>query len=119
MDFDHLVVAASDLDASPPWYQAVMTAIGFAKTRDHVWANGSNQALELRQAGEREQGYRRHGVGVNHIAFKADNVAAIERVAQAVRAAGFEVAEIQSFGEDRALFLMDGDGMRIEIAAYG
>ena len=119
MKFDHVVVLASDLAVSLPWYQAVMTALGFAKTRDHVWLNAEDQALELRQAGEPEAGYRRYGPGVNHIAFQAESLAAIEAVAAEVRAAGFEVADIQSFGGDRALFLKDPDGMRIEVASYG
>ncbi|MBS0297170.1 MAG: VOC family protein [Proteobacteria bacterium] len=118
MNFDHAVLAASDLDASLPWYEAVMAAIGFAKSRDHVWVNDAGQALELRQAVEADYGYRRHGVGMNHIAFTAPSLAAIEAVADQVRAAGFEVADIQSFGRDRALFLKDPDGMRIELTAY-
>ncbi len=119
MNFDHVVLQASDLEASLPWYAAVMAAIGFSKTREHVWVNPAGQALELRQAGEAEPGYRRHGVGMNHIAFQAQSLEEIEAVGAAVRAAGFEVAEIQSFGTDRALFLKDRDGMRIEIAIYG
>lgn len=119
MKFDHLVLAPSDLQASVPWYAAVLGAIGFHKTRDHVWLNEAEQAIELRQAGEPEYGYRRHGVGMNHVAFTAGSLAEIEAVATAVRAAGFEVAEIQNFGADRALFLKDRDGMRIEITAYG
>jgi lactoylglutathione lyase len=118
MKFDHAVLLASDLEASVPWYATVLTAIGFAKTRDHVWVNDEGQALELRQSTEPEPGYRRYGVGLNHIAFTASSLAELESVADAVRAAGFEVAAIQSFDADRALFLKDRDGMRIELTAY-
>jgi catechol 2,3-dioxygenase-like lactoylglutathione lyase family enzyme len=118
MKFDHAVLLASDLEASLPWYAAVMDVLGFTKTRDHVWVNGEGQAIELRQAAEPEPGYRRQGVGLNHIAFTAPSLDAIAAVANRVRAAGFEVAEIQSFGADRALFLKDRDGMRIELTAY-
>ena len=118
MNFDHVVLAASDLEASLPWYETVMTALGFSRSRDHVWVNAAGQALELRQASDPDDGYRRHGVGMNHIAFTAPTLAAIEAVAEQVRAAGFEVAEIQSFDKDRALFLKDPDGMRIELTAY-
>ena len=119
MNFDHVVLAASDLSASLPWYDAVLTAIGFAKTREHVWVNEAGQAIELRQAVDAEYGYRRHAVGMNHIAFTAPSLEAIEAVAHKVRAAGFEVAAIQSFDQDRALFLKDPDGIRIELTAYG
>jgi catechol 2,3-dioxygenase-like lactoylglutathione lyase family enzyme len=118
MKFDHVVLAASDLDASLPWYAAVLSAIGFVKSRDHVWINDAGQAVELRQATEPQPGYRRHGVGMNHIAFTAPSLAAIEEVAAAVSAAGFDVPEVQSFGAERALFLKDRDGMRIELTAY-
>jgi catechol 2,3-dioxygenase-like lactoylglutathione lyase family enzyme len=119
MKFDHVVLLASDLDASVAWYAVVLGAMGFRKTRDHVWLNEADQAIELRQATDLERGYRRHGVGMNHVAFTAASLAEIERVADAVRDAGFEVAAIQSFDVDRALFLKDRDGMRIEITAYG
>ena len=37
MNFDHVVLLASDLEASLPWYAAVMAAIGFAKhARPHL-----------------------------------------------------------------------------------
>jgi catechol 2,3-dioxygenase-like lactoylglutathione lyase family enzyme len=118
MKFDHAVLLASDLTASLAWYDAVLGAIGFRKTRDHVWINGDDQAIELRQAADPEHGYRRHGVGLNHIAFTAPSLAVLEDVAAKVRAAGYEVADIQSFDRDRALFLKDRDGMRIELTAY-
>ena len=118
MKFDHAVLLASDLEASLPWYATVMAAISFTKTRDHVWVNDADQAIELRQANEPDPGYRRQGVGLNHIAFTAASLAEIEAVAEKVRAAGFEVAAIQAFGTERALFLKDRDGMRIELTAY-
>jgi catechol-2,3-dioxygenase len=119
MNFDHVVLAASDLETSLPWYEAVLSAIGFARTREHVWVNDAGQAIELRQATDPGHGYRRHGVGMNHIAFTAPSLEAIEAVADNVRSAGFEVAAIQSFDHDRALFLKDPDGMRIELTVYG
>lgn len=119
MDFDHVVLLASDLEASLPWYEAVMSALAFRKSRDHVWINESGQALELRQSSEPEPGYRRSGPGMNHIAFQAPDRAGLETAADRVRAAGFEVPEVQHFGPDVALFLKDRDGMRIEITVYG
>ena len=41
--------------------------------------------------------------------------AAFEAVAARVAAAGFEVPAVQSFGEARALFLKDPDGLRLEV----
>jgi hypothetical protein len=33
--------------------------------------------------------------------------------------AGYDVPDIQVFGEDIAIFLKDPDGMRIELSVYG
>ncbi len=115
MRFDHLVVAVSDLGASLPWYAAVLEAIGFRKTREHVWVNEDGGAIELRQALRPDHLYLREGVGVNHVGFAAPSVAAIEAVGERLRAQGFDVPELQNFGDSRALFLKDRDGMRIEI----
>ncbi len=115
MKFDHLVLMASDLQASAPWYDAVLGAIGFSKTRDHVWVNEAGQAVDLRQAVHPEHEYLRGGVGMNHVGFSAPSREAIAEVGERVRAAGYEVPEVQSFGEARALFLKDRDGIRIEV----
>lgn len=47
MQLGHAVIMVSDLDASLPWYAAVLAALGFDKTRDHVWVNEAGQALDL------------------------------------------------------------------------
>lgn len=116
MRFDHLVLMAGDLEASAPWYDAVLTAIGFAKTRDHVWVNEDGQAVDLRSASHPEHRYRRGGVGMNHVGFAAPSREAVEAVAARLRDAGLEVPAVQQFDEARALFMKDPDGMRIEIA---
>lgn len=119
MTFDHAVIMVSDLDASLPWYAAVLAAIGFDKTRDHVWVNAEGQAIDLKQAEDTQQAYLRRGVGLNHMAFRAGTHAAVEAVAAQVAAAGFDVPPRQLFGEELALFLKDPDGMRIEVVSYG
>lgn len=119
MVFDHAVIMVSDLERSLPWYAAVLAAVGFEQTRDHVWVNEAGQALDLKQAEAVEPGYRRRGVGLNHLAVRAEGHAAIAAVGAKVAAAGFEVPEHQDFGPERALFLKDPDGMRIEVVSYG
>ena len=119
MTFDHAVIMVSDLQASLPWYAAVLGAVGFDKTRDHVWVNAAGQAIDLKQAEDVHQAYLRRGVGLNHMAFRASDHAEVEAVAAKVAAAGFEVAPRQVFGEQLAVFLKDPDGMRIEVVSYG
>jgi catechol 2,3-dioxygenase-like lactoylglutathione lyase family enzyme len=116
MKFDHVVISARDMEASVPWYDAVLSAIGFAKTRDHVWVNEHGQAVDVRPATVPEHVYVRGGAGVNHIAFAAPSREAVEATAGRLRQAGLQVPAIQHFDEARALFMKDPDGMRIEIA---
>ena len=116
MKFDHVVISAGDLAASALWYAAVLGAIGFRRTRDHVWVNDHGEAVDVRAATAPDHGYVRGAPGVNHLGFAAPSRAAVEAVAATVAAAGFEVPAIQSFGEARALFLKDPDGLRIEVA---
>ena len=118
MKLDHIVLMLGDLEASLAYYEALLPLIGFAKTRDHVWSNGDGVCLDLKQAGEPEHGYRRHGVGLNHLGFTAPDEAAVDAVGAAMKAAGYEVPETQRLGDAYALFMKDRDGIRFEITAY-
>jgi catechol 2,3-dioxygenase-like lactoylglutathione lyase family enzyme len=108
----------SDIEASLPYYEALLPLIGFAKARDHVWGNEHGLFLDLKQATEVGEGYRRYGVGLNHLGFTAASREAVDTIAAAMREAGFEVPETQRLGEAYALFMKDRDGIRFEISAY-
>ncbi|GAB4522044.1 MAG: hypothetical protein Tsb0010_06260 [Parvularculaceae bacterium] len=116
MKIDHLVILASDLSKSVPWYDALFAAIGFEKIRDHVYTDRAGVAVDLRQAGEPERGYRRFAPGLNHFGVAAASRAEVDRVADAMRAAGFDVSDTQEIGTHHCLFMKDRDGMRVEIA---
>jgi catechol-2,3-dioxygenase len=118
MKLDHIVILLADLEAGLPFYETLLPLIGFTKTREHVWGNTDEVYLDLKQANQPEHRYQRHSPGLNHIGFTAPGREAIEAVQQAMAAAGFEVAEIQEFGDGSALFLKDLEGMRIEVASY-
>ena len=118
MKLDHIVILLSDLEAGLPFYETLLPLIGFSRTRDHVWGNPDEVYLDLKQANKPEHRYERHAPGLNHIGFTAPDRKAIEDVQQAMASAGFEVAEIQEFGDGSALFLKDLEGMRIEVASY-
>lgn len=118
MKLDHLVVMVRSLDASLGWYTTILSALGFTKTRDHVWANGDGVAIDLKQAEAETRDYERRGPGLNHLGFTAPDEAALDAVAAAITAAGFPVPEKQHFGRDVAMFFKDPDGMRLEVAVY-
>ena len=119
MKLDHIVLLLGDLDRSLPYYEALLPLLGFAKNRNHVWGSSDGLYIDLKQASEPDHGYRRYGVGLNHLGFTAPSREALEEVAKAMRRAGFEVPEIQTLGRDTALFMKDPDGIRFEITFYG
>lgn len=115
MKLDHIVILLSDLEQGMAFYETLLPLIGFQKTRDHVYGNAEAIYLDFRQAGDTEHRYQRFAPGLNHIGFSAPNVEAIMDIRTKMGDAGFEVPEVQSFDEGRALFLKDTDGMRVEI----
>jgi catechol 2,3-dioxygenase-like lactoylglutathione lyase family enzyme len=119
MKLDHVVLLASDLEASVHFYATLLPAIGFQRSRETVFSNSDGVAIDLRVAGDAEHGYRRHAPGLNHMGFTAPSRDEIEAVAGVMAAAGFEVPAIQEFDDGSAIFLADPDGLRIEISSYG
>ncbi len=118
MTLDHLVIMARSLDASLPWYAALLELLGFSKTRDHVWYDGT-VAFDLKEAKAETRGYERYGPGLNHLGFTAPDEAELDRVRDGMTQAGFDVPEKQHLGSMIATFFKDPDGMRIEVTVYG
>ena len=83
MKLDHIVLMLGDLEESLPYYETLLPLIGFAKSRDHVWGNEEGVYLDFKQATEVGEGYRRGGVGLNHLGFTAPSLAAVEEIARA------------------------------------
>lgn len=117
MQLDHMVVMVRSLERSLPWYTAMLGAIGFEKTREHVWFNGS-VAIDLKEAEAGTRDYERRGPGLNHLGFTAPDLAALDAVRAAMADAGFEVPEVQTFASETATFFKDPDGMRVEVTVY-
>ena len=118
MKLDHIVILVSDLPASLVFYGTLLPMIGFSKSRDHVFGNGEDIYLDIRQADELDHPYRRHAPELNHIGFTAPTQDAVAQIRASMEEAGHPMPDIQNFGNDIALFMKDPDGMRIEIAAY-
>lgn len=119
MKLDHMVIMAHSLEASLPWYEALLGLIGFTKTRDHVWGNEDGVYIDLMEAPDRDARYGRNFPGLNHLGFTAPDEAALDAVRSGMEAAGFEVPAKQRFGDMTATFFRDPDGMRVEVTVYG
>lgn len=118
MKLDHLVILVRSLETSLPWYTCLLGALGFAKTRDHVWVNEEGVAIDLKQAGPETRDYERTGPGLNHLGFTAGDRQQHDAVRARMAAAGFDVPDTQDFRTSLATFFKDPDGMRIEVADY-
>lgn len=118
MKLDHVTLLVGSLEASMPYYEALLPLLGFGKRRDHVWTDGDGFFFQFLAAKEGLPGYERFGPGMNHLGFGAPDAATVHRVREAMAAAGFPVPEIQTLGGATALFMKDPDGIRFEITHY-
>ena len=119
MKLDHIVLLVSDLSRSIAYYETLLPMLGFRKTAENVFGNADEVYLDIRQAENVAHAYERYAPGLNHVGFTASSRDAITKIQNKMESAGYDVPEIQIFGEDIAIFLKDPDGMRIELAVYG
>lgn len=117
MKLDHIVLLVRSLDASLPWYAALLGLLGFEKTRDHVWYDGE-LAFDLKQAVAETGDYQRYAPGLNHLGFTAPDESALDRVRDGMAAAGLDVPKKLHIGSMIATFFKDPDGMRVEVTVY-
>ncbi len=118
LKIDHLTILVKSMATSMAYYNSLLTIIGFTKVKDHIWTDNEGFYLQFNEAKEGTNDYQRFGAGMNHVGFAAPSVEFVENVQTKMRTAGFDVAEIQSFGGVRALFMKDPDGIRFEVTYY-
>ena len=116
---DHAAIRVSSLARSMPYYRALLPLLGFTETPDGLWRNAGGFSLKFDEADPAGRPYDRHGAGLNHLGFAAAGREALLAVAGGMAAAGFEVPDIQAFGEAAALFMKDPDGLRFEVSFHG
>ena len=118
LKIDHVTLLVRSLEASMPYYDALLPLLGFFKKRDHVWTDGRGFFFQFLQAHDGMPAYQRYGIGMNHLGFAAPDVDTVHRVRDTMAAAGFPVPDIQRLGAATALFMKDPDGIRFEITNY-
>ena len=120
MDFklDHLVMYAADPAITGNFHRVLLGALGFRKRRDFVFER-DGLFVDIRQATETGEPYRRGRRGVDHLGFRAASTDQLDSIQATLRAAGLEMGRIIDFDNgDRALFVPDPDGLRIEVTCY-
>jgi len=115
---DHVTILVKSLNDSMPYYSQLLELIGFIKLRDFVWTDDNGFFLQFNQAKDGSSKYERYGAGMNHIGFSAPSSEFVINVQSKMKAAGFDVPDIQHFDGVDALFMKDPDGIRFEITYY-
>jgi catechol 2,3-dioxygenase-like lactoylglutathione lyase family enzyme len=113
---DHIAFRVSSLEASLPYYAALLPLLGFAPAGEAAWRNEAGLLLHFSEAEEGARPYDRYGAGMNHLGFTAPSPAAVAAVRDGMAAAGFPVPEIQTISRATALFMKDPDGIRFEVS---
>lgn len=116
---DHIVIYASDIAKSVRFYEVLLGMLGFESTREHVFAR-EGFAFDLRPSEPKGAPRGRTQPGVDHIGFGAPDRAAVDRIAERMRSAGYAETRIIEFDDGAyAFFAADPDGVRIEVTAGG
>ncbi|MFN3959738.1 MAG: VOC family protein [Parvularculaceae bacterium] len=115
---DHLVLMASSLERSDPYYAALLPLLGFVILKPGRWRSPWGFIIQLHQAKPGTRGYERHGAGMNHLGFSVPSPDDAAAVKAGMAERGFDVPEIQNLGGVTALFMKDPDGIRIEISHF-
>jgi len=118
MKIDHLTLLFSSLEKSLAFYETLLPLLGFSRKSEMIWTDGDGFFFQFGEAKQGTRAYERYGAGMNHLGFGAPSKEFVEQVRGKMKAAGFEVPEIQNLGGAHALFIKDPDGIRFEITWY-
>jgi catechol 2,3-dioxygenase-like lactoylglutathione lyase family enzyme len=111
----HVTVVVTSLDLSMRYYAALLPLIGFMEESYGIWSDGAGFHLKFLEAAAGGPSTRSNAVGIAHLGFSAPAPEFLDEIRDAMAAAGFSGAEVQSLNGCISLFLEDPDGIRIEI----
>lgn len=115
---DHIVIYASDIEASDKFYSLLMGMLGFKRERAYIYQM-NDICFDLRPALRDGDAQKRGDPGVDHFGFRAPNRAKVDQIMMDMLAEGFDDANITEFENgDYALFISDPDGVRFEVTHY-
>jgi catechol 2,3-dioxygenase-like lactoylglutathione lyase family enzyme len=118
LKIDHITILVKSIEGSLPYYRKLLEILGFEYLRDYVFTDNNGFVFQFNQARDDSKDYERYGPGMNHLGFSAPTPEFVQQVQHEMQQAGFDVPEIQSFGDARALFMKDPDGIRFEVTFY-
>ncbi len=123
----HIEIYVSNLERSIAFWSPFMSQLGYEADR---WSEGMNYVKEgegyfcfLQAPAEHlHAGYHRKRVGLNHLAFKADSRAHVDRIAAWVKASGYTTLYESQYPYASgpgyyALYCEDPDRIKVEVVA--
>lgn len=125
---DHIYITVSDLPRSESFYDRVLLdTLGFRKNSftlgsdPHIQYFNRHFGFVLRPA-RTDSSHDAYSPGLHHFCFRADSVADVVAVAEALRAAGIDATEAKLYPDYApdywATFFCDPDGIRLEVTNY-
>jgi len=124
---DHLYITVSDLERSEKFYDAVMTVLGFRKSRfqlggeKHIQYYNRYFGYVLRPARSRAL-HDSYAPGLHHLCLRVQGEKEVREAAIRLKALGIPVSEPKLYPEYApdyvAVFFSDPDGLRLEITNY-
>jgi catechol 2,3-dioxygenase-like lactoylglutathione lyase family enzyme len=115
----HIAVIVTSLDRSMGFYAALLPLLGFSEESDGIWSDVTGFHFRFVEAVAETLVYSGDAVGMSHVSFTAPDPDLLEEIRHTMAAAGFAVPEVQPLDGCVSLFLVDPDGMRVEITHCG
>ena len=118
VELDHLTIYVSDWAAYEHHYGKLLPLVGFTRVSERIWTDGDGFFLQFGEAHAGTRAYERYGAGLNHWGLRMPTSESVEKLRNALIAAGLDIQPIQDLGGARALFVPDPDGLRAEFTYY-
>ncbi|HVN29912.1 MAG TPA: VOC family protein [Candidatus Binataceae bacterium] len=128
---DHLMINANRYEASVKFYSWLMPLVGYPEKHEFggddpmIGFAGPGGSLWLSNSASnlRSDNFNKRRVGLREIAFRADNRAQVDTVAQAVESNGGKIldppAEYPQYRKGYySVFFTDPDGLKLEVVTY-
>ncbi len=123
---NHIATLTTDMDRTLAFYEAAFEGVvthEVKRSEDHTWMKivdiGGGVSLNVFEVpAEQIIGERRRLGGrgaIDHFGIAVESEEALVELKDRLVAAGAEVGEVQSLGNERSLFFRDPDGMELEV----
>ena len=118
----HLVLRVRDLDRSEDFYSRILGLEVKGRMGDSMVFFRSNSDIDhdlaIAKLGADAPGPEAHRVGLYHLAYELGSIDEIKEAYRILVEEGIRIAGFGDHGETKGLYLLDPDGIEIELYAY-